>query len=108
MSLNWNAEKIEGRENFTDDEFGVMDGLIWLTMAVGIHEITEKNYKEFHARLDIIQRLHGPYMNQGGKDYLITEEDVKRCIGLRTNASTLTRNQFNKSQLERFYRERGL
>lgn len=108
MSLNWNAEKIEGRENFTDEEFGVLDGMIWLTMAVGIHELTEKNHEEFFARLDLIQKLHGAYMNRKGEDYFITKEDVKKCIGLRTNASTYTRNQFNKNQLERFYRERGL
>lgn len=108
MSLNWNAEKVENRENFTKEQFGILDALIWMTMAVGIHEITEKNYKEFHARLDLIQSLHGAYMNKKGEDYFVTLEDVKMCIGLRTNAGTLTRNQFNKGQLERFYKERGL
>lgn len=108
MALNWNAKAVKGREDFTEWEFKVLDAMIWLTMAVGMYKITDSNWKEFHARIQFIERLHTPMMSKDGKDYFITEEDVKRCIGLQTNASTFTRHQFNKIKVDNFYKERGL
>lgn len=106
MALNWNITEVKDWDKTTEEENVVLNTLIWMTMAVGMREITEKNHIEFHARVQLIEKLHGSLLHEEGKDRLIKLEEVKRFIGLSTNASTLTRNQFNKNQLERFYKER--
>ena len=106
MSLNWDATKVKDRENFTDEQFQMLDNMIWFTMAVGMREITEDNAKEFHARVQLIEKLHGALMGVGPSERFLKLEDVQMCIGLTTNASTYTRNQFTKIQTDRFYKER--
>lgn len=108
MSLNWDATKVEGFKDFTDEDHKVLEVLIWLSLASGIREITKDNYKEVHARIALVEKLFGGLRAEGGKDVFLKLEEVEKCIGLVTNTSTLTRNQFNKNQMERFYREKGL
>jgi hypothetical protein len=106
MSLNWNLTKMANWEALTEgDEWRITDSLIWATMAVGIHTITLANYEEFHARVSLWERLVGPYMvnTEDKKPMYITLNDVKRRIGLSTNAGTKTRKQFNDGVLKRWY-----
>lgn len=106
MPLTWNIEKVKDYKELTDEEWRITDTLVWLTMAVGIRELTEANAKEFYARVQLMEHLHGAWLNEGGKPRYIRWEEVQRNIGLTTNASTYTRNQFNKRQLDRFYADR--
>lgn len=108
MSLNWNIEKVKDWENFNDEQRVVLDSIIWLTMAIGIGEITEDNHKEFFARLHMIEKLFGGVIFREGKYRTIKLDEVKDLIGLTTNVSSITRAQFNKNQLQRFYREMGV
>lgn len=95
MSLNWNIENVKDREQIqTDDEWLITDSLIWATMAVGFTEITEANYEEFYKRLHLAELVRGAYRNRAGEPVYITKEDVKRRIGLHTNAGTFSRTEF--------------
>jgi len=107
MALNYNFSKVADHEKLHEDnnEWQATDVLIWMTMAVGIHTITEDNHKEFYARLHLLEKLNGAMRTEGGKEKLFTLEEVKRRIGLSTNASTLTRNQFIKVKTGRYFDE---
>ncbi len=67
------------------------DNLIWGTMAIGIGEITQENYREVYERYHVYERALGARMSQeneetGEREDLFTSlEDVKSHIGLRTN-----------------------
>ena len=67
-------------------------------MSVGIRNITEENYSVFFNRLRILETVHGAFLykrtKRGPVASLIELEDVKRMIGLRTNASEKTRSKF--------------
>jgi hypothetical protein len=103
MSLNWNVENVAGFEELCfehreDGEEGpgrylrkVTNRLIWLTMAVDIGKITEKNWAEFYARVKLVNRLDG----YSDEEY-ITPEVVKAHIGLSTNVCNETRLRFIK------------
>jgi len=80
--------------------------LILLTINVGFNEITEDNYKKFFKRLDLMQTLSGSFLrtdkidskgNRTSFDNLYTLDMVKRFVGLKTNATPLTTNQFMKT-----------
>jgi hypothetical protein len=106
MALNWNIEKCQNFEELkTDKEWPVTDILIWATMIVSIGTITEKNYKEFYARLHLVEKLSGSLTSVNGKENYITLEQVKRRIGLQTNVSTIPRSTFLKQKVGRYFKE---
>lgn len=66
MSLDFDLTRIDDAkraEVFPPDEAGKMNDalhvLIWITMGIGIGEITEKNVDEFWTRVYIYQRITG-------------------------------------------------
>jgi hypothetical protein len=69
-------------------------------MTTGIPEITKENWPEVYARLHLTEISNGAFrtMVQDEKqvDVLLTPKDVKRWVGLSTNASPKTRVQFIK------------
>lgn len=101
MALTWNAEKVKG---WKDKGERVTDAVIYMTMLVGINEITDENAEEFFARVSLNEKLFGAALTKGGKERPLTLEDIRGHIGLRTNAATMTRTQFNKKQMDRWYR----
>jgi hypothetical protein len=96
MSLDWNAENVEGIDALTDDEHVLLHGLVWATLGVGFREITEENWDEFYARLAVYERVAGPMVTKNGEPYYMTKDDVRRFIGLRTNFDNETRLQWAK------------
>lgn len=123
MSLNWNLAKIAKKDDvcyFTatknDPMRGIKKGeryikptteaMIWYTMSVGIPRITEDNWKEFYARVRFIAELHGPMVTDAKGKNLITWEIVRAHIGLATNASKMSRNQFTKLKADGYMNER--
>lgn len=104
MPLNWDLTEVKDwGELFspTDKEgyqkmLHVPETIITLTMAVGMREITEKNWERFYGRVRLLERIHGAFFYRDKQPAYITEEDIKRMIGLHTNSSTLTRAQFLK------------
>ena len=97
MSLDWDVSKVADDVRLTQDpETGdavmnpVTNAIIWATIAVGIGEITEKNAREFYTRLHAWELSLGAYLTMADddgkrRDYLITPEDIRAHIGLRTN-----------------------
>jgi hypothetical protein len=104
MPLNWDLTEVKDwGELFspTDKEgyqkmLHVPETIITLTMAVGMREITEKNWERFYGRVRLLERIHGAFFYRDKQPAYITEEDIKRMIGLHTNSSTLTKAQFLK------------
>ena len=114
MSLNFKLDKIK---NYTEvchkgeELHPVTNGLIWSTMTVGLGEITAKNIDEWLIRLALADKLFGTMMFVGSgpnerQPRPFTREELVAHIGLTTNVSNETRNQFTKRQTEHFYRDR--
>ena len=115
MALHWNLTDIENHEELCwdtrklsdlapeekrhyrlDEEAGtatrmnaITESLIFITMGVGMGEITEANWQEFAHRVALSQLLNGPYLTAWDGDEVrgqyITDDDVKAHIGLKCN-----------------------
>ncbi len=107
MSLNWSLAKIKDKDtvcfipNRYDPETEkvgrglnpVTESLIWACVAIELGEITAKNAKEFHARLERWELVIGNYLRNRGP---ITLAEVEQHIGLHTNVSNRSRAAFEK------------
>ncbi len=68
--------------------------LIFATIAIGINEITKRNWIKVYARLHLWELVHGAYLSKNGTSVLISAGEVKMHIGLSTNASPLSETGF--------------
>lgn len=77
---------------------------IFASLSLGFCEITEKNADEIFERFWIFEQCFGVYINTseilpGGRMITIPRrirlEDVRAHIGLRVNASTMTKREFS-------------
>lgn len=96
MSLNWNISNCKNWESLKEDgEWYKTEHMIFATMAIDMYEITEDNVAEFYARLLVVGKISGGnwYSAGIGWDY-VTLEDVRKRIGLHTNANRNTFNQW--------------
>lgn len=108
MALNWSVKDVKNHEAicYPLDNNGkrylgpVTEALIFLTMAVGLTEITEKNAQEFYTRLAFYQSV----FNVPEEDRL-TYAQVRIHIGLHTNAGNQTKAQWLKRIYENHARE---
>jgi hypothetical protein len=111
MSLNWDISKITDWENVCFEEGTkiqslVTYALIHYTMIVGINEITEDNYREFHKRMSFCDLVEGrTLIYTAENDVSIPLNKVKDHIGLNTNASEKTNIEFAAEKFDSFYRE---
>ena len=78
---------------------GEIQTLIFLTMNIGMNEITKKNYKKFYNRLHFLesQLPSGAYLTYSGESMPYTLEMIEELIGLKTNATNLTKSKFIKN-----------
>ena len=83
MSLTVDSRIVN--ENVSSDTIRT---LAFCTLMIGMNEISSKNAVEFTWRLNAI----APEVTVDG--YSSTAEAVTQCVGLRTNASTMTMAQF--------------
>lgn len=87
--------------------------LIWATMGIGMGRITEESYGEFWLRMNMIERLNGPYLSKRTADgeswepRSVTLEEVKAHIGLGTNVSHESWTSWTKRQIDS-WRSNGL
>jgi hypothetical protein len=129
MSLNWNVAKVadgvcwepkfdsKGNPVIGDDGKQVetmrweTDALIWQTMIIGLNNITEGNVDEWVYRLSLLAVLDNGvgtrFVDDKWVRTYLTESDVRRHIGLYTNATQQTRKEFEKRFLE-WVHERGI
>jgi len=72
--------------------------IVFFTMSVGISDITEKNYEQFYNRLHLLEISNGTqYVTHKTHRPMYTKlADVKKMIGLSTNASRKTTSRFLK------------
>jgi hypothetical protein len=103
LTFDWTETDFD-KDNQSD--VNTADCLVWLTMAVGINHITVENAREFYARASYYEKINGPYRyhidpdtNQKVDDYF-TPEDILRAVGLKTNASVMTKAKFYKHMWE--------
>lgn len=99
MPLTYNFTEIRDYEDLHKDEFEryVTDAIVWLSMPLGVGTITEDNADLFHFGITVLEGIHGMFLNKGGKPYRISQEDVRRRTGLRTNAGGSSVNELKKS-----------
>lgn len=87
----------------------VTEVIIFSTMYLGINAITEATAEKFAVRTEAWQMAFGPLASQWAGDKWtprpITLQDVRRHIGLRTNASQLTDAAFRKHLAETLLRD---
>ena len=101
MALQWDITKCDPPEFVDEHERqGFFNSFIYMPMIVGIPNITESNWTEFYARVHALELLGGGFRNKvlksGLKPILFTPAEIKRWVGLETNASVLTRRQFSQ------------
>ncbi len=112
MSLNWDATKVDDYEALkTDAEWPVTEAVIFYTMFVGVREITEANAEKFATRIHMWEQLNGTALSGVGDDgeivrIPVTLADVRRRVGLSTNATPYTDAKFN-AEIARIVRERA-
>lgn len=104
MSLNWDATKtpayaaIKDDEDarYTDEQARTLDALIWSCLVVDMPGFTtNEEADEFYLRMQFTERLgHAAYKP------LPTREQMQEWVGLRTNVSRKTWNQFTKRHLD--------
>jgi hypothetical protein len=90
MSLNYDIRECTAD---TEDEgqWQLCNSLIWLTMTVDLHEISEENLEEWRFRLAVVDIL----IQDGRSRLEIFNPDVLRSfIGLKTNANNVTRTKW--------------
>jgi len=92
MSLNYYYSDVANADTVMFDEDDMMyadtQSIIFTTMAIGMGGITEENWLEFYARMNILERLH---------DYKpILAERLKEHIGLTTNVTYEPRSKWLK------------
>ena len=107
MSLNYDLQNVTA-DYKSDEGWAVANALIWGTMSVGMHSITEKDWQEFYTRAHMIQTIHGGWLwdHKTKKTRHVTADEVRSFIGLRTNATNYTNAQF-KNSIDRRLREQA-
>lgn len=86
MSLNFNGTNVKG---WAEIDPGTRESVIFATMAVDLGEITEANHEEFYERFVA-------FAFAIGEKPWISLDDVKSCIGLRTNVFSTTPAEHRK------------
>ena len=74
--------------------------VIFLTMTLGMNKVTEKNKEKFFNRIKFMESRTGATMRLNDEPHPFTMDMVEECIGLETNASTMTKAQFIKAQTQ--------
>ena len=112
MALHWKLDAIKNYKKLCWVDVGngqgkvnpVTDILIYMTMFVGMNEITPKNHKEFFTRTWLWEKVSGCFLYEADPkddkksvECPISYEDIVNHIGLSTNASSKTKTIINKN-----------
>ena len=89
-----NITNADGEERLND----VTNMLIFVSMVTGIREITEANSEEVFTRIRMSETIHGGYFSDGNGGYRnVTLKEIEDHIGLKTNATDISKAKFNGS-----------
>jgi len=102
MALNWNLYAIKNKEDVCYPGNGdhlnpLTEGLIWATPLVGFGKITEENAEEFYHRLQFVT-----WTLKVETDITLTT--IREHIGLKTNVTDMSWNQFIKMVADSYCR----
>ena len=103
MSLNYDLTGISDWENLYRDNVAKTNAMLFGTMIVGVNKITDENWYDFYARLSLWQEMFGSLVVSELGDDVISPSDVKRFIGLTTNANAMTLTQFKNHFFSEIY-----
>ena len=82
----------DGEERMND----TTNMLIFVSMITGIREITNTNSQEVFSRIRMSEMIHGGYFVDGNGGYRnVTLKEVTDHVGLKTNASDISKAKFN-------------
>lgn len=100
MGFNFNLARIKNWKTVTvDPQTGLIAGkverLIWLTLTIGLADVTEKNLEEWKWRLAFLKTTTNDQWYER-----FTTEFLTELIGLTTNANRRTRAQWLKGWLK--------
>ena len=107
MALEWDVRKVNDYETACYSETDEVNDkgealvrvsttterIVWLTLAIGMGEIAEKNYLEFATRVLIYQAV-------ACEEPTLSVSDIREHIGLWTNASNDSRSKFMRRMEE--------
>lgn len=118
MSLDWSIGDVDDYLNvcWIENEHEenkrlnpVTEAIVFATMAVGINRITEKNVYDFYLRSVVAAEVYGMPLTFWTADEQETRNfhlsEIKQHIGVSTNASSLTTNQFMTKMMEAVERQ---
>ena len=112
MALNWDLGDIENFKSVCRNEDESLreetELLIFYTMNLGMGLITQNNVDKFILRFRMYEVLYGmaKWWNVNGQRVnVISDTLIRKHIGLRTNASSISDAQFNKNMLKQLVRE---
>lgn len=106
MALNYDLREIRSYKRLFEKstETGgskmndVPKTIVMSTMSVGMREITKDNYIKFYNRLSLLENVYGTFFYERKRGKMIPRpiklEEVERMIGLKTNASEISRTKF--------------
>lgn len=103
MTVNYHLDKIEKYQEVCWIGEGenrrmhpITEALIWLGNGGGYSGITEANAGEIFRRVSILAELWGPpAMHGDDTPWFITQEDVRKHIGMSMNWTAKTKTKFN-------------
>ncbi len=101
MALTWDQTAVSDDVK-TEADWQITESLIWGSMTVGLREITDANAATWGKRLHMIALVYGSDVK-----YVIPLAEIKRRVGLRTNATTWTDAQFRTEMGKRLERNAG-
>jgi hypothetical protein len=96
MPLTWDVTNVECWEDMQADEWQrvITESVVIHCMPVGLGRITLANLTEWQFRSGLLQAAHGPFAYRNGKDYFVTNGDLHRRVGLRTNNTDTPRTRW--------------
>jgi len=98
MSLNFRYTGKENTKTWTKYDWQTYNMLVWATMSVDLNALTEKNIYEFVRRFNINNFYDETFELKDGTTHRcrvqIKVKDIRKFVGLKTNASNLTANQW--------------
>lgn len=91
MPLTWNIRAVDNYEEIAVEgrESVITESLVMFSMVIESGGITEQNVGDWFAAVALYETLYGALSHEGGKPAPLTVEDVRRRVGLRTNAGGL-------------------
>ena len=102
MPLHWEIGKTSAYKNkdqYKNFDF-IVDAIVFSTMCVNIGQIKDQELaNQFVDRAIIIESNFGFLYKLNGKSLLADRKLVRSFIGLYTNATTLTFNQWYKDKI---------